>query len=68
VPFVFGSLRAAGAGARLLIGVLIGVTFFFVQRVLESGAVVFEASPMVLAWTPTLILAAAALLLIARTR
>ena len=68
VPFVFGSLRAAGAGARLLIGVLIGVTFFFVQRVLESGAVVFDASPMVLAWTPTLILSAAALLLITRTR
>jgi len=68
VPFVFGGLRSAGAGARLLIGVLIGVTFFFVQRVLESGAVVFDASPLVLAWTPTVVLAAAALILIARTR
>ena len=38
VPFVFGSLRSAGAGARTLIGVLIGVTFFLVQRMLESGA------------------------------
>ena len=44
-------------GARLLIGVLIGVTFFFVQRMLESGAVVFDASPMVLAWLPTAVLA-----------
>ncbi len=26
VPFVFGSLRSAGAGARTLLGVLIGVT------------------------------------------
>jgi lipopolysaccharide export system permease protein len=68
VPFVFGNLRAAGAGARLLIGVLIGVTFFFVQRVLESGTVVFDASPVVLAWLPTAVLSAAALLLIARTR
>jgi lipopolysaccharide export system permease protein len=68
VPFVFGSLRSAGSGARTLIGVLIGVTFFFVQRMLESGAVVFNASPMVLAWFPTALLAAAALLLIARTR
>ena len=68
MPFVFGSLRSAGAGARLLIGVLIGVTFFFVQRVLESGAVVFNASPVVLAWLPTSVLAAAALLFIARTR
>jgi lipopolysaccharide export system permease protein len=68
VPFVFGNLRNAGAGARLLIGVLIGVTFFFVQRTLESGAVVFDISPMALAWMPTGVLATAALVLIARTR
>jgi lipopolysaccharide export system permease protein len=68
IPFVFGSLRSAGSGARLLIGVLIGVTFFFAQRMLESGAVVFDASPLVLAWLPTAVLAAAALILVARTR
>ena len=68
VPFVFGSLRAAGAGARTLLGVLIGVAFFFIQRMLESGAVVFDVSPIVLAWFPTTLLAAASLILIARTR
>jgi lipopolysaccharide export system permease protein len=68
VPFVFGSLRAAGAGARTLMGVLIGVAFFFIQRMLESGAVVFDASPLVLAWFPTALLAMAAIGLIARTR
>jgi lipopolysaccharide export system permease protein len=68
VPFVFGSLRSAGSGARTLIGVLIGVTFFLVQQMLESGAVVFDASPLVLAWLPTALLAAVALILIARTR
>ena len=68
VPFVFGSLRSAGAGARTLIGVLIGVSFFFVQRMLESGAVVFDASPFMLAWFPTFLLAGTSLILIARTR
>jgi lipopolysaccharide export system permease protein len=68
VPFVFGSLRSAGAGSRTLIGTLIGVTFFFVQRMLESGAVVFDASPFVLAWLPTSLLAVTSLVLIARTR
>jgi lipopolysaccharide export system permease protein len=68
VPFVFGSLRSAGSGARTLLGVLIGMSFFLVQRMLESGALVFDASPLVLAWTPTLLLASAALILIARTR
>ncbi len=68
VPFVFGSLRASGSGTRTLIGVLIGMSFFLAQRTLESGAVIFDASPLVLAWAPTLLLAAASLILIARTR
>jgi lipopolysaccharide export system permease protein len=68
VPFVFGNLRSAGASTRLLIGVMIGMTFFFVQRTLESGSVVFDASPMVLAWLPTSVLAVVALGLIARAR
>jgi lipopolysaccharide export system permease protein len=68
VPFVFGSLRSAGSGARTLFGVLIGLAFFLVQRLLESGAIVFDASPLVLAWFPTVLLALAAVVLIARTR
>jgi lipopolysaccharide export system permease protein len=68
VPFVFGSLRAAGSGARTLFGVLIGVSFFLVQRMLESGALVFDANPLLLAWLPTGLLGSAALILIARTR
>ena len=68
VPCVFGSLRSSGTGTRTLLGVLIGVTFFLVQRMLESGALVFDASPVVLAWFPTALLGAAALVLIARTR
>ena len=68
VPFVFGNLRSSGSGARLLIGVLIGLVFFPLQRLLESGTIVFNANPIVLAWLPTLLLAGVSLLLIARTR
>jgi len=68
VPFLFGSLRASGSGARTLVGVLIGVTFFFVQKLTESGAQIFDASPLVLAWFPTTLLAIAAVSFIARTR
>jgi lipopolysaccharide export system permease protein len=68
VPFVFGSLRASGSGARTLVGVLIGIAFFFLESLVESGALVFNASPLVLAWFPTTILAIAAITFIARTR
>ena len=68
VPFAFGPLRTAGAGARMVIGVLIGVAFFLVQRTLESGALVFDLDPVVLAWIPTAMLALVTTALMARTR
>lgn len=68
VPFVFGTLRSSGAGARTLLGLVLGITFFLLQRMLESGAIVFDAPPAVLAWLPTALLAFASLVLIARTR
>ena len=68
VPFVFGSLRASGGGARTLVGLLIGIALFLMQSMLESGAIVFDLNPVLLAWIPTGLLAAAALTLLARTR
>ena len=68
VPFAFGPLRTSGAGARLVIGVLIGIAFFLVQRTLESGAIVFDVQPIVLAWIPTTLLALMTAVLVARTR
>ncbi|MFO1427959.1 MAG: LPS export ABC transporter permease LptG [Steroidobacteraceae bacterium] len=68
VPFVFGSLRSAGGGARTMLGLMIGIAFFLLQRMLESGALVFDANPVLLAWVPAALFAAASLGLIARTR
>jgi lipopolysaccharide export system permease protein len=68
VPFVFGSLRAAGSGARTVVGLLLGIGFFLAQNMLESGAVVFDTNPLILAWVPTAAMALLALVLIARTR
>ena len=68
VPFVFGTLRGAGAGARTMIGLLLGIGFFLMQRLLESGAVVFDLHPIVTAWMTATLMGALSLILIARTR
>lgn len=68
LPFVFGSLRAAGAGARVGVGLLLGIGFFLMQQMIESGAIVYQGNPVLLAWVPTALMAAAALFFIARTR
>lgn len=68
LPFVFGSLRAAGAGTRVALGLVVGIGLFILQRTLESGVVVFDAPPVLLAWIPTALMATLAIVLIARTR
>ena len=45
IPFVLGSLRSAGAGARMMLGLLLGIGFFLLQRLIESGTVVFQSRP-----------------------
>jgi len=68
LPFMFGSLRSSGAGARIGLGLVLGMVFFLFQRMLESSTVVFDGDPVLLAWLPTLLMATAALTLLSRTR
>jgi lipopolysaccharide export system permease protein len=68
IPFVLGSLRSAGTGTRMMLGLMIGIGFFLLQRLIESGSVVFNLNPVLLAWLPTTLLALATLMLLVRTR
>jgi lipopolysaccharide export system permease protein len=68
LPFGFGSMRSAGSGARSTLGLAIGLVYFFLQRTVESGTVVFSLNPLLLAWVPTLLLGTAAAVLLVRTR
>jgi lipopolysaccharide export system permease protein len=68
VPFAFGPLRSSGAGARTVAGILVGVLFFLVNRTLESSGQVYGLNPLVAAWAPTVLLAAATVTAIWRTR
>ena len=68
IPFVLGSLRSSGTGTRMLMGLLLGVGFFLLQRLIESGTIVFNLNPVVLAWLPVALLALATLILLLRVR
>jgi lipopolysaccharide export system permease protein len=68
VPFAFGPMRSTGTGARTVVGILIGVAFFFLAKMIESGGEVFNASPLVIAWTPTVLLALITTVAVSRVR
>ena len=44
------------------------LVYFFLQRLVESGTLVFNLNPLLLAWVPTGLLALAAMLLLWRVR
>ncbi len=68
LPFMFGSLRSSGAGVRVGLGLVLGMVFFFVQKMLESSTMVFNGNPALFAWLPPVLMAVAALTLLWRTR
>ena len=53
VPFVFGSLRSAGAGARGVLGLALGLSWFMLEKVVQNGTAAFGLDPVLLAWAPT---------------
>ena len=53
VPFVFGSLRSVGAGARLIVGLCIGLGFYVTDQVLTNSGTVYGFDPLLVAWAPT---------------
>lgn len=52
LPFVFGGLRSAGTGARLLVGLVIGLSYYVVVELLANSGQVFGIDPRLVAWAP----------------
>ncbi len=52
VPLVFVSGRSGGAGQRIVIGVLVGIVFFLVNRALGQAGVVYGLAPALSALLP----------------
>ena len=68
LPFGFGPLRTTGAGARTVIGVLLGVVFFVITGMVEKGGQLFGANPVLVGWLPTAVIGFCTFVAISRTR
>ena len=56
LPFVFGGLRSAGTGARLLVGLVIGLSYYVIGDVLAQSGEVFALDPRIVAFAPSAVL------------
>lgn len=67
-PFVFGYQRHAGAGQRIFVGILLGIVFFLVNRILGNVGIVYGMPPLLAATLPLLIFLTGGLWLLRQVR
>ncbi len=68
LAFVFGSLRTGGSGARLMIGVIIGLAYYLASEMLANSGQIFRFDPAVIAWLPSVLLALVTVIALNRIR
>jgi lipopolysaccharide export system permease protein len=68
LPFVSGGLRTSGAGARLLVGLLIGLGYYVVAQTFVNSGEVFNLDPIIIAWLPCSILFVITIIALLRMR
>jgi lipopolysaccharide export system permease protein len=61
VPFVFGPMRSGGAGQRLFIGLVIGIVFYLINKMINNMGLVYGLPPLLGAALPLIILLVAGL-------
>jgi len=54
MPFLFGSQRGGGAGQRVFIGIIAGIAFFLLNKVLNQVGSVYGFPPFLSAFLPAL--------------
>ena len=68
LAFVLGSLRAAGSGGRLIIGVLIGLGYYLTSEMIANSGQIYNLNPAFVTWLPSLALLAITLFTLDRVR
>lgn len=68
LPFVFGSLRDAGMGKRIVIGFMLGLGFYLFNTLSGQIGLVYKLPPVLAATLPTLIVMLAGGYMLSQTR
>ncbi len=67
-PLVFGFQRNAGAGQRIFIGILIGIAYLLLDKIISRTGLVYGLSPLLSAGLPLVLFSLAGLFMLNRIR
>ncbi|OGT47720.1 MAG: LPS export ABC transporter permease LptG [Gammaproteobacteria bacterium RIFCSPHIGHO2_12_FULL_41_15] len=68
IPFVFGSLRDATMGSRVLTGIILGFGFYSMNQFFGPFSLIYPVPPLLAAVLPTILFAAIGVFLLLRTK
>ena len=68
LPFIFGSQRSSGAGNRMLVGLLLGIGFYLLNRTINHLGQVYHVYPFVSASAPVIAVAIASFYALRRVK
>lgn len=68
LPFSFGPLRSAGTGARVAVGVVIGLGYFLAANGVADGGLIYNLNPALTAWLPSVGLLVCVMVALTRVR
>ncbi|MFW2373955.1 MAG: LPS export ABC transporter permease LptG, partial [Gammaproteobacteria bacterium] len=68
LPFVFGSQRSTGSGYRVLVGLLLGIGFFMLNRTVNHLGQIYGLHPFVSASAPVILVAIAGMFALRKVR
>ncbi|MCK5813848.1 MAG: LPS export ABC transporter permease LptG [Cocleimonas sp.] len=68
MPFLFSSQRSGGTGQRVFIGIVVGIAFFLLNRVLNELGIVYGIAPVISAFLPLFLFLLVSLLVLRRIR
>ncbi|NOR68633.1 MAG: LPS export ABC transporter permease LptG [Methylomarinum sp.] len=68
IPFVVGIKRGVGTGGRMMIGIIVGMTFNIFDKIAGHVGLVYGYSPMLMAILPSMIVFAGAAYAVSRVR
>lgn len=60
MPFAFGTMRSGGLGKRIFIGMLLAITWYFLQKAIVNFGTVYGIPPLIANLLPAALLAVAA--------
>ncbi len=67
-PLVFGFQRNTGAGQRIFIGIIIGITYLLLDRIISRTGLVYGLSPLISATLPLVLFSGIGLFMLKRVR